>query len=319
MTETVIYHKSDFDGIFCREIARKFLPHADLIGWEYGDPTPKVPDHSPLYILDLSVPDLMQHPQLIWIDHHKSAIDKYRGAVPGYCIDGVAACRLTYQWFSIRQHNAQNATNEALQVPLPQKQDFIDRTVPEPYAVRLAGEYDIWDKRDPNADVFQFGLRSLDLEPHWPALLSPNPRPSIAEIEKLMDIGFPPDLLPDGTVWPAIIHTLISNGQLLHRYQQEIDASVINHRSFIVQFEGLNFLGVTSARCNSLSFSAKDIPETGHDALMGFFWTGKEWSVSLYHAQHRKDLDLSAIAVKYGGGGHRGACGFRTEQLPFLP
>ena len=45
---------------------------------------------------------------------------------------------------------------------------------------------------------------------------------------------------------------------------------------------------------------------------------GKCWSVSLYHAKHRKELDLSLIAVKYGGGGHRGACGFTCDKLPFL-
>lgn len=36
--------------------------------------------------------------------------------------------------------------------------------------------------------------------------------------------------------------------------------------------------------------------------------------VSLYHSPHEnKDYDLSKIAVKYGGGGHRGACGFRVS------
>jgi nanoRNase/pAp phosphatase (c-di-AMP/oligoRNAs hydrolase) len=50
---------------------------------------------------------------------------------------------------------------------------------------------------------------------------------------------------------------------------------------------------------------------------MGFYFTGSEWGVSLYHANHRKDLDLSEIAVRWGGGGHRGACGFRAKSLPF--
>lgn len=51
---------------------------------------------------------------------------------------------------------------------------------------------------------------------------------------------------------------------------------------------------------------------------MGFYRTAKGWTVSLYHAKHRTDLDLSAIATKFGGGGHRGACGFQCETLPFL-
>lgn len=97
---TVIYHRSDFDGIFCREIAHHFLPDAELIGWEYGDIEPAVAPDGRLYIMDLSVPGLMAHPNLVWIDHHKSAIDKYPATIRGVRIDGVAACRLAWQWFS---------------------------------------------------------------------------------------------------------------------------------------------------------------------------------------------------------------------------
>jgi hypothetical protein len=50
---TVIYNSADFDGIFCREIARKFLPQAELIGWNFGDPKIPVPKGA-FYILDLS-------------------------------------------------------------------------------------------------------------------------------------------------------------------------------------------------------------------------------------------------------------------------
>ena len=85
-----------------------------------------------------------------------------------------------------------------------------------------------------------------------------------------------------------------------------------------MEFEGLKFLTLNTARCNSLTFAAKDVPETGHDAICGFFWTGRTWKVSLYRARHRMDLDLSNIAVKYGGGGHKGACGFEAKTLPWL-
>lgn len=38
MKTVVIYHRADFDGLFCREIARKFLgDQAEYIGWDYGD------------------------------------------------------------------------------------------------------------------------------------------------------------------------------------------------------------------------------------------------------------------------------------------
>lgn len=289
----VIYHRSDYDGVFCREIANKFLPDAEFIGWDYGDPTPKIPDGiDALYILDLSVPDLMLHPKLIWIDHHKSAIDQYgSGTIPitqsHYCIDGVAACRLAWQWFTIIQHNAQNATNEALQVPLPTKQQFIDRAVSEPLAVRLAGEWDIWDHRDPDAAVFQFALDSA---------------------EKL----FWAQLLSEGELTRAYVDALLKDGRAAQRCFAKRDADVIAHRSFTLKWEGLTFLSLNTARCNSNTFKSGVKPE--HDALMGFYFNGEKWTVSLYHAPHRTDLDLSKIAVKYGGGGHKGACGFQVVE-----
>lgn len=302
MKTTVIHHSADYDGIFCREIARKFLPEAELIGWDFADPPLPVPEGQ-IYILDLPVdrvfgvdpekgqslrfaPELLN--RIIWIDHHKSSIESHPKDIPGYRIDGVAACRLAWQWFT------ESRKRRDLGFEMPTKEEFVKREVMEPLAVRLAGEYDIWDKRDERADVFQFGLRSVDVgADFWEALLQTD------------------------AVGEKAVGELLENGYILQRYQRRNDSGMM-HRSFIVEFEGLKFLALTTARCNSLTFASKDKPETGHDALMGFYYDGKGWNVSLYHAEHRKDLDLSLIAVKHGGGGHRGACGFRTRQLPFL-
>lgn len=322
MKTTVIHHSADFDGLFCREIARKFLPGAELIGWDFGDaPVRPTAGDGAVYILDLPCdkplglkPDEIWPgcSNLIWIDHHKSSIESHPKDIPGYRIDGVAACRLAWQWFTgWNRYKTEQGGNAklvsglapmsdaewfSLHWPFPKKEDFIDRKVVEPLAVRLAGEYDIWDKRDERVDAFQFGLRSVDAgADFWEALLQTD------------------------AVGEKSVADLMENGWMLQRYQQRNDASMMG-RSFIVEFEGLKFLALTTARCNSLTFASRDKPETGHDALMGFYYDGKGWTVSMYHAEHRKDIDLSQIAVKYGGGGHRGACGFKTNRgLPFLP
>lgn len=297
---TVIHHSADFDGIFCSQIARKFLPEAELIGWDFKDPKLPFPSEGDVYVLDLS-PDCFEsvpkhQERLIWIDHHKSAIEKWPATIPGYRIDGVAACRLAWQWFHEPHINGK--------VEAITKDDFINRIVDEPLAVRLAGEYDIWDKRDERAEVFQFGLRSRELfEEDWKWLLTPH-----EEAHGEFELG----------KVNVTIGTLLREGRLLQTYQQRNDASMM-HRSFLVGFGGLKFLALNSTRANSLTFASKDVPETGHDALMMFWFDGKMFNVSLYHAKHRTDLDLSDIVVEYGGGGHRGACGFRTEKLPFLP
>ena len=96
-----------------------------------------------------------------------------------------------------------------------------------------------------------------------------------------------------------------------------MDAQLATSRTFDLQWEGLNFLSINAVRCNSKTFETATQPR--HDGLLGFYWNGREWIVSLYHAPHRKDLDLSKLAMKHGGGGHAGACGFRASRLEWLP
>jgi hypothetical protein len=294
MKTTVIYHRADFDGIFCREIARRFVPATpsspvEFIGWDYGDPEPVSPIEETVYILDLSVPTLMGHPGLIWIDHHKSAIDRYASDIPGYRIDGVAACRLAWRYF------------DPTLPGLPTKDAFVERRVAEPYAVRLAGEYDIWDKRDPNAERFQHGLRSVELSENMWDLMLVNQE---EDAEGKRDCG------------QIAVEALLERGEAVQYAQTRQNESIIREQGFTVEWEGLTFLACNHARYNSLLFTAGLRPE--HDACLGFKWTGRDWSVSLYHAPGKEHIDLSVIAVKCGGGGHRGACGFRCASWPWL-
>jgi hypothetical protein len=283
MKTIVIYHRADFDGLFSREVARRHFGYtAEYLGWDYGDPLPVIPaDSKQVYMIDISVDGLMDDPRLIWIDHHKSAIDKYRGDIKGYRIDGVAACRLAWQYFFSSDP-----------VGLPGKEMFVNREVVEPLALRLAGEYDIWDKRDPRADLFQHGLRTRELTAEvWEALLGPG-----------SDI---------------ITGALLEAGGVLQFAREKENASVIKAQGFTVRFEGLLFLACNAARYNSHLFTAGLLPE--HDGCLGFNWDGKKrkWRCSLYGVPGKPDVDLSLIAVKYGGGGHKQACGFECVKLPF--
>lgn len=314
MKKLIIYHKADFDGIFSREIARKFYGDtAEYLGWDYGDAVPIVEAEREVVMIDISVDGLMDHRPLVWIDHHKSAIAKFSVTIPGYRIDGVAACRLAWQYF-FTYNNVRNPLAEPDKT-LPMKEDFIERRVQEPMAVRLAGEYDIWDKRDPNTDIFQSGLRSIDLSNHWAQLLSLTTKPTIRKIEAMLDIGHVIDVQPDGTVYPPIVYSLLANGRVLKFAKDEANASLAREVTFALKWEGLKFLALNKPRANSLTFTAGLTPE--YDACLSFYWMRNKWRVSLYGSPHHPEHDLSLIAVKYGGGGHKQACGFESKTLPF--
>ena len=288
MKPLVIYHRADFDGIFCCEIAKQYYGEdAEYLGWNHGDPVPEVSPDREVMLLDLSIESLMSHPGLVWIDHHASAIAKYAPEIDGWRIDGVAACRLVWQWFFRgRQHWLR-----CLKAEGTDKADFVERRVKEPWAVRLAGEYDVWDKRDPDAELFQHGLRSQDLD--FAAMLGDDER-AVQYVRRLLEAG-----------------------QALQYARTKENASVIKSQGFTVRFEGLTFLACNAARFNSLLFKEGLRPE--HDGCLGFCWDGKNWrwKVSMYGVPGKPELDFSPIAVRYGGGGHRQACGFQCDRLPF--
>lgn len=290
MRTLIIYHKADWDGLFSREICRKhFGDTAEYLGWDYGDPVPQVDADRDVVMVDISVDGLMTHPRLTWIDHHKSAMEKYGDAIDGWRIDGVAACRLAWQWFFGIDPEAGTPTKEM----------FVNREVVEPYAVQLAGEYDIWDKRNPDCDTFQHALRSQPLTDHiWRELLR-------TDVEETFQIQH--SLIMAQTLMPL--------GRAIQFSSDEANASLARDVAFELEWEGLRFIAINKPRGNSRTFAA--VVQPTHDALLTFYWQRNKWRISLYHAPHRTDLDLSQIAVKHGGGGHRGACGFEAKTLPF--
>lgn len=209
----------------------------------------------------------------------------------GYRIDGVAACRLAWQWFW-------NEGGKSTMGRLPEKSQFVNREVAEPWSVRLVGECDIWDKRDPNAELFQHGLRarqSFD----WELMLTVQGRSEHFKAEDYID-------------------SILKDGKIIEGVRNREYREVIISQGFDLNWEGYKFLACNSHELDIRSqlFEAGIKPH--HDGLIGFTFNGKDWSVSLYGVPGKPDIDLSKISVKYGGGGHKQACGFRISALPWL-
>jgi len=323
----VVYHDADFDGKLSNEVCRfhlkRLYPDANIhsYGWDYGRPVPVphgaaegVDDFSgydQIYIVDLSVDELMARPELrdkiVWIDHHKSAIEKWDdrkapisgNPIPnfdGFRIDGVAACRLCWQWFAFDKGPHGDPRTHPSDNYLPTKQDFHDFNVAEPELIRLAGMYDVWDHRDPDAKALQFGLRTLDKQ----------------GFDCLVHYQFACG--PAEQVDALYLKPVIKTGHAIKSYCDKQNDEYSAAFSHTIQFEGLTFCALNIGQSGNSDLVRGGLkPE--HQAIFAWRYTGKEVLVSLYHAPGHEDLDLSKIAVKYGGGGHKGACGFRTTLV----
>lgn len=320
----VIYHDADFDGKLSNEVCRHFLklhhPDASIhsYGWDYGRPVP-TPIHKwldpqmgdqfsndwalydAIYIVDLSVDELMAKADLskkiVWIDHHKSAIEKWdhigdATKLVGYRIDGVAACRLCWHWFTASLGPYGDPMVYPWDRHLAQKDDFFNRSIVEPRLIRLAGEYDIWDHRDPDAKVLQYGLRAIDKQ----------------AFDTVVHYSF----CTSGE--DIYLNPVIESGRKIKSYCDINNDEYSASYSRTIEWEGLKFCALNiGQRGNSDLLRGGLKPE--HDACFAWRFDGERALVSLYHIDGKTHHDLSLIAVKYGGGGHRGACGFRISLV----
>ena len=291
------YHGQDNDGRLAAFWIRKlceaegtYFEPSDFVPMDYGTafPLDSVSRGESVYIVDFSVePDVMEallrnDVRVVWIDHHASAIRKLEGYedVPGFRIEGVAACELAYCW--VKGARSEMDVGETL---LPESS--------VPYFTRLVGDFDIWnfeygdDTRD-----FQYGTVMEDTGPLgglWDDLL--------AEEEAH---------LPSRT-----LAEVLRKGADAREYRMAWADEYLGKFAFTSVLEGI------PCYCVNLGPPTADLFDDAKregGICASFAWDGGKRSVSLYGDG---SVDVSRIAEKFGGGGHPGAAGFSCDELPF--
>lgn len=144
-----VYHSADHDGKGSAAIVKYVYKDCDLLGYNYDQEIPydEIAKHQDIIICDISFPmdymfKLHNEKNLIWIDHHASAIALYEDYLKkegGFGIKGLrettsAAIELTWRYF------------------LP------EREVPE--GVKLLALNDLFDLRDKRVRPFEFAFQA---------------------------------------------------------------------------------------------------------------------------------------------------------------
>ncbi len=284
------FHASDLDGHCSGAIIKYKFPECEMIPIDYGDEFPwtTIQPSETIYMVDFSLQPFEKmvklqrlFPNLIWIDHHKSAIEAYKDwnhthhthstylSIQGIRKVGIGACQLVWE--------------------------YLFPNTPVPKFVKLLAEYDVWNHSDPDTLPFQYGMRLKETDP---------------STEEGMKI------------WYRLIaasefdlDSIIKDGRTVLKYQEQIDGRYCERFAFETEFEGLKAIAVNKGIANSNTFkSIKGLDK--YDLMITFCMIGPEkgWTVSLYTT--KPDVDVSVIAKKYGGGGHKGAAGFQCKELP---
>lgn len=126
---------------------------------------------------------------------------------------------------------------------------------------------------------------------------------------------------PDSEVWRRLLRSgssmmadILLRGDIALRVEAKTNEVYATSCAYETEFEGLRCIAMNRMCCNSKAFDPIVDP-VRHDAMLTWGWRGGKWTVSLYAA--REDVDVSVIARRYGGGGHKGAAGFQCRgELP---
>lgn len=162
-----------------------------------------------------------------------------------------------------------------------------------PRALKYIGDYDVFNLTDPNTEIFQHGLNTYDtgINSHtWKVIIKSDKK---------------------------FIDEVLTKGKTVHSYLNSyLYPSVVKHCVFKKIF-GFNAVVCNNPIKTSKVFEVID-PEKYRnvDLIMTYVKTSTgDYSVSIYRTPHAPaDLDCSVIAKSLGGGGHRGAAGFKANQ-----
>ena len=292
LTKTyVLYHGQCFDGFTAAWAAREKFKHitmdVEYIPVFYNQPPPVMEEKSHVYILDFAYPrevltDLAFRHRIIVLDHHKTSAAALEGLPPIKPFDIPVEFHLDLQvHFDMNKSGAMLAW------------EFFHGDHHIPKLVRLVQDRDLWKFEMHKSDLFHAYLRSFNFDFHtWTRI-------------------------NDGIEHEDRFDAFCNEGKAIQRQiERDIESMAFNAR------EGL-FFGKKAVLANATTHFSEvchhllgKFPDAEMAVVYGMSKSGR----MIYSLRSRTigEVDVSAIALSMGGGGHKHAAGFKSNDLSLL-
>lgn len=263
------FYHDDMDGICSAQIVKMKYPDAECfsVDYEKGFPWEIIKSTDLVFMVDYGLQpfdkmvDLKNKCHLIWIDHHKTAINEY--TISGIVIDGMrslsmAGCELTWRYL------------------------FPEREIP--IYVTLLADFDMWknddkDNWDDLIEPFEMGMLSLadeDVKPGgeiWNSL------------EKMGDVA---------------VGAIVKSGGAIIKYLRKQNSDVSKKYAHGVMLDGCYFISLNTPHRGSQQLESVYDAKI-HDGICVYRWTGKEYTFSLYSMKKEVDCGAIAKKYGGGG------------------
>ena len=288
------FHHGDADGKCAAFWVSERFPHMtanDYILIDYGmdiDWFSKFEKDEPIIIVDFSFePEdmrkiLTKTTNVTWIDHHKSAIEKYKDfetEIKGLRYDGIAGCMLTWAYY--------NKMNDG-------RYPFDPKYCTEaPWMTKYIADHDVWK--------YEFGDETAHFKLGLDAIKNTDPTNPIWTI--LREI--------------TEVRRVIKEGAIIQRYRDSIGERACERYGFEYDFNGVKGFVLNNVFGGSEWFV--DLVKE-YDVVCAFHYMGKDklFEYSLY--SEKDYIDCASLVQKIFGpesGGHKGAAGGVSKELLF--
>ena len=321
----VIFYHSDDDGKCAGYWASKLNKRKTgvkddvitccMINYSWPIPWDTISKNELVYIVDFSfsVEDMNKLLEItenvVWIDHHVSAIEKYADYdkhIDGIRLNGAAGCLLTYFYLTClvdAEGQEDAAAVEKFHVFGSAETDgqskvaefLLSLNITPPAFTLLIADWDVWK--------FEYGEMTKNFHIGF-SMIPHRPQDSIWDSLQL----------PSETSFSRC-EPIIREGATARKYRNYWMKNYCASVGFAAQFKELSLQEYSCYAMNIAHISSDDfvIDSSPYDVLIGFSFDGDVWTYSLRSA--RPAVDVSIIAKHFGGGGHKNAAGFVSKDL----
>ena len=291
----VIYHRADLDGIGSAAVVYNYyLEHnpndmPKFIGYDYKDNSDKIIDqiehNESVWFVDCCFEPVSQlikvenkTKTIHLLDHHGSSISEYKRLEK--------ECNL--YCFDVDEENAKINAHSAIY--LVWKKLYPEKNLPT--VVDYVSKYDSWN-HEGNQDILDF---YMGLNHHIY-------NPTYGYKNELWRILFDDN--------PHRVASITADGKIIREYLERQSYAFCLEGLIEIEIDGHKGIALNTPYRGSQNIQGVD--KTKFDFTMGFVNLGDSWRYSVY--SENKVFDVSKIAKKFDGGGHKGAAGFQSVTL----
>jgi oligoribonuclease NrnB/cAMP/cGMP phosphodiesterase (DHH superfamily) len=279
----IIYHSADLDGLFSGAVVKMHLDskneNYDHIGYNYNEPIPNYKGYKKVFMVDVSFDEKSMVDLKAIYGNDFIWIDHHDRTIKKMEGTGV---KMPHGVISLRKEKNYCAAELAYLYLMGEE---------IPFLLEKVGDYDTFrfkdfDDMESTLD-YQYGLDHL--------------------VKNITDA--------EGVLRGDYIHGYIKNlGKTLKESDKKRIKNLITELGFSVFLDGKRFLSLNAPFINPHKFNdIRDEIESYYDGFISYYYDGDKYKYSL----RSNKVDVSLIASKFNGGGHRGAAGFSTKELIF--